>query len=113
MQKILSNVGWFFTGIRLFLPLVPRFLWKAAEKVYESTVDYWKESQAIVDKISFSYIQDAPPDLTTDYDKYVIWTCYSLAAFLYLLGWIGMAWLTMWLLQQLLELLHRLLPWLF
>ena len=113
MQKTLSNVRWFFTGIRMFLPLVPRFLWIAAEKVYESTVDYWKDSQAIVDDISYNYIRDATGEITSEYDKYVIWTCYGLAAFLYLLGWLGMAWFTMWLLQQLLGLLHRLLPWLF
>jgi len=94
MQKILAHLRWFFTGLRLFLPLAPRFVWIAFLKLKDSTVDYWKNSQSIVDEMANEYMSKAPLKLTSDYDPYPYWACYSIATLLYLLGWLAMAWLT-------------------
>jgi hypothetical protein len=94
MQTILSNVRWFFTGLRLFLPLVPRFVWIAIRRTAESISDYWKLSQSVVDRISDAYMAEATDKgLTTEYDSYVYWVCVSMAAFLFLVGWLVQSWL--------------------
>ena len=94
MRKILSRTRWFFTGVRLFLPFVPRLIWNAFWKVRDSTVSYWKNSQLIVDDISNSSTDDAMQKFTSEYDAFVFWACYIFASFLYLLGWLAMSWLT-------------------
>ena len=94
MEQIRSRVSWFFTGVRLFLPLIPSFVGIALREMKDSTVEYWKNSQRVVDRIADEYISKVPPALTSDYDPYPYWICYSLASFLYLLGWLAMAWLT-------------------
>jgi hypothetical protein len=96
MKDFLIKVRWFFTGLRLFLPLVPRFVWIAIREMYISIVNYWENSQLVVNKISDSYMIQATdkPGRTTDYAHYVYWVCYSIASFLYLLGWLAMSWLT-------------------
>jgi hypothetical protein len=94
MERLRSWAKWFFTGLRFFLPLVPAFVWIALRKMFDSTVDYWKNSQSIVDDITNDYVSRFPLELTSDYDPYPFWVCYSIASFLYLLGWLGMSWLT-------------------
>jgi beta-lactamase regulating signal transducer with metallopeptidase domain len=94
MQKILAYLRWFFMGLRLFLPFVPRFVWMAFLKMKDSTVTYWKNSQSVVNQMTDSYTDEAMQTLTTEYDTFVFWACYSLASTLYLLGWLAMAWLT-------------------
>src|SRR5688572_20357289 len=94
MQKILSRVRWFFIGLRLFLPFVPRLIWTAICKVKVSTVDYWKNSQLVVDDISNSSEDHAMQKMPSEYDSFVFWACYILSSFLYLLGWLAMSWLT-------------------
>jgi hypothetical protein len=94
MKTILSNLRWFFTGVRLFLPLVPQFVWFALQKMSKSTIEYWKNSQSIVDELADCYKDEAMQKMTTEYSVYVFWTCYSLASFVYLLGWLAMSWLT-------------------
>lgn len=94
MEQIRSRASWFFTGVRLFLPLVPAFVWIALRQMFESTRDYWQNSQVIVDRMADEYISKAPLELTSDYDPYPFWVCYSIASFLYLLGWLAMSWLT-------------------
>jgi len=94
MRAILSRLRWFFTGVRLFLPFVPRLIWTAICRVKDSTVEYWKNSQSVVDDISNSSEDDAMQKLTSEYDTFVFWASYSLASFLYLLCWLAMSWLT-------------------
>jgi hypothetical protein len=94
MQNFLSRIRWFFTGLRLFLPFVPRFIWIAIHKMKDSTVNYWKNSQLVVNEMTDSYTDDAMQKLATEYDTFVFWACYILASFLYLLGWLAMSWLT-------------------
>lgn len=93
MQKILSEVRRFFIRLRLVLPLLPQFVWIAFRKVAQSTVDYWKESQLVVEEVTDSYTDKAMQRLTTEYDVYLYWMCYSLSSFLYLVGWLVQAWL--------------------
>ena len=94
MEQIRSRASWFFTGVRLFLPLVPAFVWIALQRMFNSTVDYCKNSQSIVDDITNDYLNRVPLELTSDYDPYPFWVCYSLASFLYLLGWLAISWIT-------------------
>jgi len=94
MEQIRSKVSWFFSGVRLFLPLVPAFVWIALRQMITSTVNYWKNSQAVVDGIAEEYMSNAHLEVTSDYDPYPYWVCYSIASFLYLLGWLAMSWLT-------------------
>ena len=94
MQQIRSKASWFFSGVRLFLPLVPAFVMMALRHMRDSTVNYWKDSQSIVDGMAEEYMSKAPTQLTSDYDPYPYWACYSIASFLYLLGWLAMAWIT-------------------
>jgi hypothetical protein len=94
MERLRSWTSWFFTGMRVFLPLVPAFVWIALQRMFHSTVDYWKNSQSIVDDITNDYVSRVPLELTSDYDPYPFWVCYSIASFLYLLGWLVMSWLT-------------------
>jgi hypothetical protein len=96
MKNLLSKVRRFFTGLRLFLPLLPRFVLIAFGEITTSTINYWKSSQSVVNKISDNYMIQATdmPGRTTDYAEYVYWVCYSIASFLYLLGWLAMSWLT-------------------
>ena len=94
MQKILDYLRWFFTGLRLLLPFVPRFVWIAFHKMKDATVNYWKNSQVVVNEMTDDYTDDAMQKLTTEYDTFVFWACYGLASTLYLLGWLAMAWLT-------------------
>ena len=94
MERIRSGASWFFTGVRGFLPLLPFFIWRAVQEIYGSTVAYWKNSQAIVDRLADEYMDKVPPQLTTDYDPFPFWVCYCIASFLYLLGWLVMSWLT-------------------
>jgi hypothetical protein len=94
MERLRSWASWFFTGVRVFLPLVPVFIWDALRKMIESTKDYWMNSQTVVDKLADEYMSKLPHELTSDYDPYPFWICYSIASFLYLLGWLAMSWLT-------------------
>ncbi|SRR5258706_4030994 len=94
MKEILSRLRWFFSGVGAFLPLVPRFVWLAFQKIGQSTIDYWKNSQLIVNELADCYKDEAMQKMTTEYSVHVFWTCYSLASFLYLLGWLLMAWLS-------------------
>ena len=94
MKALLSNLRRFFFGVRLFLPLVPKFLWLAFQKVSKSTIEYWKNSQSVVNELADSYLDQAMQKMTTEYSVGVFWTCYGIASLLYLLGWLAMAWLT-------------------
>jgi len=88
------------------LPRVPAFVWIALQRIYKSTVDYWKNSQSIVDNIADEYMRDAMKEdeqmhavmqggeTIGEYDNSLYWVCYSIASFLYLLGWLAMSWLT-------------------
>lgn len=116
MEQIASRAKWFFSGLRVFLPLVPMFVRIAFGELYQSTVDYWKTSQTVVDKITEAYVSRAPLELTSDYDPQPYWVCYTIASFLYLVGWLAMSWLTVeayrllaWLAS---EVFHRLAWWL-
>lgn len=95
MKSILSKLRQFFSGVRQFLPLVPQFVWLAIQEVGKSTIDYWKNSQQVVDKLSDSYLDQAMQQMTTEYSVGVFRACYGMASLLYLLIWIAMAWLTM------------------
>jgi len=94
MDKIKLAARWFFTGLRLFLPLVPPFLWLAIQEMYNSTVDYWKKSQSVVEGMADKYMCLATQKEVTEYDTYIYYVCYSIASFLYLLGWLATAWLS-------------------
>ena len=96
MKNFLLKVRWIFTGLKLFIPLMPRFVWIAICEIKASTVVYWENSQLVVNKISDNYMNLATdePGRTTDYAQYVYWVCYSIASFLYLLCWLAMSWLT-------------------
>ena len=94
MQKILSGVRRFFTGVRLILPIVPRCVWFAIRRVIQSTIDYWKASQLTVNDIADFFTDEAMQKLPSEYDTQVYWLCYSLASFLYLVGWLAQALLT-------------------
>jgi hypothetical protein len=94
MKAFLSKLRQFFSGVRLFLPLVPQFVWLAVQEVGKSTIDYWKNSQQVVNKLSDSYLDQAMQKMMTEYSVGVFWTCYGIASVLYLLGWLAMAWLT-------------------
>ena len=94
MKRLQSWARWLFTGLRLFLPLIPSLLWIALQEMTNSTVKYWKDSQLVVDGIANDYMDKAPQEVMTEYDPYGYWICYSIASFLYLLGWLAMAWLT-------------------
>jgi hypothetical protein len=97
MKTILSRFRWVFTGVGLFLPFIPRFVGVAFGKMAVSTFEYWKDSQHVVETIS----DDAMAEATNEekglgeYDTYVYWACYLLASFLYLVGWLIQAWITM------------------
>lgn len=97
MKKFLSFLRWFFTGLRRLLPFIPRFLGIAIGKMAVSTYEYWKGSQSVVDSIANDFMFAATDEETDllEYDSYVYWACYSIASFLYLLGWLFQAWLTM------------------
>ena len=102
MQKIRSWTKWLFTGLRLFLPLIPKFVWIALRKMAESTIDYWKGSEAIVQEIADEYKKESTnKKIASEYDVPIYWVCYSIASFLYLLGWLVQAWLTVKILQML------------
>jgi hypothetical protein len=94
MKSILSKLRQFFSGVRLFLPLVPQFVWLALQEVGKSTIDYWKHSQSVVNELSDLYLDRAMQKMTTEYSVGVFWTCYSIASLLYLLIWLVMAWLS-------------------
>ena len=94
MQALLSYLRRFFSGVRLFLPLVPRFLWLAGQKVGIATLDYWKNSQTVVDELADVYLDQTMQKMTTEYSVGVYWTCYGIASLLYLLIWLAMAWLS-------------------
>lgn len=106
MERLRTWASRFFTGVRLVLPLVPAFVWIALQQTFESTVDYWKNSQSIVDKIADKYMRDVMErdeqmytvmqggETIGEYDSSLYRICYSIASFLYLLGWLAMSWLT-------------------
>ncbi len=95
MKPVLSSLRQLFSGVRLFIPLVPQFLWLAFREVGKSTIDYWKNSQLVVNKLSDSYLDQAMQKIkTTEYSVGVFRTCYGIASLLYLLIWLAMAWLT-------------------
>ena len=75
---------------------MPQFVWIAFKEMISSTIEYWKNSQTVVETISDAYMVQATKKKgrTTDYAPYMFWICYSIASFLYLLGWLAMAWLT-------------------
>ena len=94
MKGILSKLRQFFSGVRLFLPLVPQFVWLAFQEVGKSTINYWKNSQKVVNELSDLYLDQAMQKMTTEYSVGVFRTCYCIASLLYLLIWLAMAWLT-------------------
>ena len=106
MERLRSWVSRFFTGVRLILPRVPAFVRIAIQQMYKSTVDYWKNSQSIVDNIADEYMRDVMEadekmhaimqggETIGEYDKSLYLVCYSIASFLYLLGWLAISWLT-------------------
>ena len=94
MNDILSKLRQVFFGIRLFMPLVPRFVWLAIQTVGKSAIDYWKNSQTVVNELSDLYLDQAMQKMTTEYSVGVFWACYGIASLLYLLCWLVMAWLT-------------------
>ena len=112
MEQIASRAKWFFSGVRLIVPLVPSFVRIAFSQLYKSTVDYWEGSQRVVDEITEEYVTHTPLELTSDYDPYPYWLCYSVAALLYLVGWLAMSWLSVEAYRLLIglvsELIHRL-----
>ena len=94
MKGILSTLRQFFFGVRIFLPLVPRFTWLAIREVSQATIDYWKNSQEVVNRLSDSYLDHAMQKMTSEYSVGVYRACYGIASLLYLLIWLAMAWLT-------------------
>jgi hypothetical protein len=106
MERLRSWASWLFTGVRLILPLVPVFIWIAIQRLFKSTIDFWKNSQSIVDNIADKYMHDVMEadeqmhavmqggETIGEYDNSLYWVCYSIASFLYLLGWLAMSWLT-------------------
>src|SRR5689334_15678971 len=94
MKNILSALRQFFFGVRLFLPLVPRFTWLALHDVGEATINYWKNSQEVVSRLSDTYLDHAMKKMTSEYSVGVYRACYGIASLLYLLIWLAMAWLT-------------------
>ena len=103
MEKILSGVRRFFTGLKLILPLVPRFGWFALRRVTKSTVDYWKASQLTVNEIADYFTDEATEKIVSEYDTSIYRVCYAIASFLYLLGWLAQAWLTIKIFQLLVQ----------
>jgi len=101
MKIFLSGVRRFFTGVRLILPLIPRFGWFALQRVTESTIDYWKASQLTVNDIADYFTDKATKTIVSEYDSAIYWVCYAIASFLYLLGWLVQAWLTVKIFQML------------
>ncbi len=93
MQKVLSKVRWFFTGLRLILPLVPHFVWFAFRRMIQSLIDYWKDSQSVVQEIADHYTDETIEKVQSEYDTHVFWVCFSIASFLYLVGWLFQAWI--------------------
>ena len=73
MQKVLSAVRRFFTGLRLIFPIIPHCGWFAVRKVAQSTVDYWKASQFTVNEIADFFTDKAMQRLTSEYDTYIYW----------------------------------------
>ena len=102
MDQLRKKLSRFFTGVRVFVPLLPAFLWTALCQVYSSTKEYWQTSQTIVDGITTEYMSNLPLEVTSDYDPGPYWICYAIASFLYLVGWIAMSWLTVEALRRLL-----------
>ena len=94
MDRLRDKVVWFFYGVRVFLPLLPVFMWMVLHELYQSTITYWRDSQSIVEGITSRYISQLPLEMTSDYDPAPYWVCYILASFLYLVGWITMSWIT-------------------
>src|SRR5262245_61946978 len=96
MHQLPSRISRFFTGVRLFLPLLPNFVWVALGEMVKSKVEYWRNSQSTVDGIADQYMRDAMNEegMTSEYDVSLYRVCYSIASFLYLLSWLTMSWLT-------------------
>ena len=106
MEQIRSRASWFFNGVRLCLPVLPEFVLTAFRTLIESTVEYWKNSQSIVDGIADKYMHEVMEadenmhevmqggETIGEYDNALYWVCYSIASFLYLVGWLTMSWLT-------------------
>ena len=94
MKNILTALRQFFFGVRIFLPLIPQFIWWALHDVGEATINYWKNSQEVVNKLSDTYLDHAMQKMTSEYSVGVYRTCYGIASLLYLLIWLAMAWLT-------------------
>lgn len=106
MEAIRSHASHFFTGVRLCLPVLPNFVLIALRSMIESTVEYWRNSQSIVDNIADKYMREVMKadehmhaamqggETIGEYDSSLYWVCYSIASFLYLVGWLTMAWLT-------------------
>jgi hypothetical protein len=104
MQEVLSKIRWFFTGLRLAVRRTPRFLWLAFSVMVSSMVDYWKDSQEVVHRIAYDYVDEVTSnEVTTDYDSYVFWVCFSVASFFYLVAWYINAWLTVQAIRILLQ----------
>ena len=103
MKKVLSSLRWFFTGARSFFPFLPKFVWLAIQKIGKSIIDYWKNSQTVVDELAEVYKDEAMQRMMTEYSVGVFWACYGLASLLYLLGWLAMSWLTVEALERLLS----------
>lgn len=107
MYEILKILRKAFTGIGLYLPFIPRFVGKAFGKMAEATYKYWKGSQDLVGEISDDFMKEATNEEPRlhEYDTYVYWACYCLASFLYLVGWLFQAWLTVDMFRQLMSVL--------
>jgi len=95
MEKIRLRARRFFTGLRRLLPHIPGFVWIAITHTTKSTRTYWKRSQRLVERIADEYMREAmAEEKTTEYNFSLYQTCYAIAAFMYLLGWLMQAWLT-------------------
>jgi len=101
MENFLSGVRRFFTGLRKILPLTPRLAWYALRRLSESTIDYWKASQLTVNDIADHFTDEAVETIESEYDSAIYWVCYAIASFLYLLGWLVQAWITVKIFQML------------
>ncbi len=94
MESIRSRARRFFSGLRLILLLAPDFVWIAISRMAKSTVNYWTESQQAVNDISAEYKSAVTHGRPKDFGPNLYRVCYALASFVYLLGWLVQAWIT-------------------
>jgi hypothetical protein len=102
MEKIRVRARRFFTGLGRLVPLIPAFVWIALSISLKSVRAYWKRSQKVVEQIADDYMrEEMHEEKTTEYNFSLYQICYAIAAFLYLLIWLAMSWLTVEAFRQL------------